>query len=57
MVISDSMLIQSLGEMNEIRTMKVGDFCWRKDMLSNLITTVWSKLRIEDGSAVEATDQ
>ena len=32
MVISDSMLIQSLGEMNEIRTMKVGDFWRRKDM-------------------------
>ena len=26
------MLIQSLGEMNEIRTMKVGDFWRRKDM-------------------------
>ena len=26
------MLIQSLDEMNEIRTMKVGDFWWRKDM-------------------------
>ena len=51
------MLIQSLEEMNEIRTMKVGDFWRRKDMLSNLITTVWSKLRIEDGSAEEATDQ
>ena len=57
MVISDSMSVQSLDEMNEIRTMKVGDFWRRKDMLSNLITTVWSKLRIEDGSAVEATDR
>ena len=26
------MLIQSLDEMNEIRTMKVGDSWWRKDM-------------------------
>ena len=51
------MLTQQLGEMNEIRTMKVGDFWRRKGLLSNLVTTVWSKLRIEDGSAVEATDQ